>query len=92
MSSDDDGEWGVGMAEEGPSTLAPADRRQSRRNITPRSYSNLLKSDSEDEDTADESTGKPAAAIPSNQGNQGFGFVLFFPFLPPSCVSINTQI
>ncbi|XP_029920057.1 histone-lysine N-methyltransferase 2B isoform X2 [Myripristis murdjan] len=67
MSSDDDGEWGVGMAEEGPSTLTPADRRQSRRNITPRSYSNLLKSDSEDEDTADESAAKPAAATPSNQ-------------------------
>uniref|UniRef100_UPI003AADCCE6 histone-lysine N-methyltransferase 2B n=1 Tax=Centroberyx gerrardi TaxID=166262 RepID=UPI003AADCCE6 len=67
MSSDEDGEWGVGTGEEGSSTVTPGDRRQSRRNIKPRSYSSLLKSESEEEETAEKATVKPTAAAPSNQ-------------------------
>lgn len=49
-------------------------RKQSLRNITPRSYSSLLKSESEEEeeeeqwDKAEKSTVKPNVAADSNQG------------------------
>ncbi|CAL8297980.1 unnamed protein product [Lota lota] len=43
--------------------VPPGDRRHSRRNITPRSYSNLLRSESDDESEAEERTVKPAHAI-----------------------------
>ncbi|KAM4630890.1 histone-lysine N-methyltransferase 2B [Polymixia lowei] len=65
-SSDDDGEWASKAAEEGSSTVTAGDRRHSRRNITPRSYSSLLKSESEGE-ADEESTVKPTAVAPSCQ-------------------------
>ncbi|KAJ3609396.1 hypothetical protein NHX12_023919 [Muraenolepis orangiensis] len=47
-----------------PSASAnPGDRRHSRRNITPRSYSNLLRSESDDESEPEERTVKPAYAV-----------------------------
>ncbi|XP_028249715.1 histone-lysine N-methyltransferase 2B isoform X2 [Parambassis ranga] len=69
MSSSDDANWGRGDAGEGSPSVA----RKSLRNITPRSYSSLLKSDSEEEDgveektKADKSMGKTIAASASNQ-------------------------
>lgn len=69
--------WEEGEAEEGldPATpgdcLSPSTRKQPRRNVTPRSYSSLLKSDS-DEDTGGEAAVKSPVknpVAPSNQGN-----------------------
>ena len=58
--------------------MTPGVRKQSLRNITPRSYSSLLKSESDDEGESEEEkpTVKPNLAAVSNQGNGG-SFVLF---------------
>ncbi|XP_008282049.1 histone-lysine N-methyltransferase 2B isoform X2 [Stegastes partitus] len=78
VSSSDDTNWKYGG--EGSSSMALGVRKQSLRNITPRSYSSLLKSESEDEeeeeeaeeeeqqeDKADKSTVKPNVATACNQ-------------------------
>lgn len=75
VSSSDDANWRFGGAGEGSSSMAPGVRKQSLRNITPRSYSSLLKSESEDEEgdeqavKAEKSTVKQNLAAGSNQGN-----------------------
>ncbi|XP_039977815.1 histone-lysine N-methyltransferase 2B [Xiphias gladius] len=72
MSSSDDVNWGFGGAGEGSFSMELGVRKQSLRNITPRSYSSLLKSESEEEegeeeeDKDDKST-KPNVATASNQ-------------------------
>lgn len=74
MSSSDDANWRFGGADEGLSSMSTGVRKQSLRNITPRSYSRLLKSESEEEDEeggqdkADKTTVKPNVAAASNQG------------------------
>ncbi|XP_026155382.1 histone-lysine N-methyltransferase 2A isoform X2 [Mastacembelus armatus] len=50
VSSSDDVNWSFGGSGEGPLSLEPGVRKQSLRNITPRSYSSLLKSESEEEE------------------------------------------
>ncbi|KAI3358673.1 hypothetical protein L3Q82_015076 [Scortum barcoo] len=72
VSSGDDANWRVGGAEEASSSMEPGVRKQSLRNITPRSYSSLLKSESEEEegeeeDNADKSAVKPNVAAANNQ-------------------------
>ncbi|XP_070777460.1 histone-lysine N-methyltransferase 2B [Enoplosus armatus] len=74
VSSSDDTNWRFGGAGEGSSSMAPGVRKQSLRNITPRSYSSLLKSESEEEEEeeqeekANKSTVKPnVVAVASNQ-------------------------
>ncbi|XP_069372844.1 histone-lysine N-methyltransferase 2B isoform X3 [Paralichthys olivaceus] len=74
MSSSDTGNWEFGVEGEGPSSVTPGIRKQSLRNITPRSYSSLLKSESEEEEgieekgDEDKSTAKAnVAAAASNQ-------------------------
>lgn len=74
MSSSDDANWGLEGAGEGSSSMAPGVRKQSLRNITPRSYSSLLKSESEEEEgeeehKANKSPVKPTVAAASSQGN-----------------------
>ncbi|XP_045913777.1 histone-lysine N-methyltransferase 2B isoform X2 [Micropterus dolomieu] len=62
-----------GGSEEGSSSMAPGVRKLSLRNIAPRSYSSLLKSESEEEEgeeqeeKADKSTVKPNVVATSNQ-------------------------
>lgn len=74
MSSSDDANGGFEAAGEGSSSMVPRVRKHSLRNITPRSYSSLLKSESEDEEEeeeqvkADKQTVKPTVAAASNQG------------------------
>lgn len=75
MSSGDKEDWG-GSGEGLPSATT-AVRKHSLRNITPRSYSSLLKSESDDEDDSeseeekpDKLTVKPNVAALRNQGNQ----------------------
>ncbi|XP_078124346.1 histone-lysine N-methyltransferase 2B isoform X3 [Sander vitreus] len=72
VSSSDDANWGFEGAGEGSSSMAPGVRKQSLRNITPRSYSSLLKSESEEEEgeeehKANKSPVKPTVAAASNQ-------------------------
>ncbi|KAM8840679.1 histone-lysine N-methyltransferase 2B isoform 2-T2 [Spinachia spinachia] len=50
VSSSDDANWNFGGGGEGSSSMELGVRKQSLRNITPRSYSSLLKSESEEED------------------------------------------
>ncbi|XP_076610280.1 histone-lysine N-methyltransferase 2B isoform X4 [Chaetodon auriga] len=72
-SSSDDANGGFEWAGEGSSSMAPGVRKQSLRNITPRSYSSLLKSESEEEeeegeqDRKEKQTVKPTVAAASNQ-------------------------
>ncbi|XP_067468836.1 histone-lysine N-methyltransferase 2B isoform X2 [Thunnus thynnus] len=71
-SSGDNADWGIGGSGEGSSSMTPRVRKQSLRNITPRSYSSLLKSESEDEEESEEEktdkpTVKPNLAAVSNQ-------------------------
>lgn len=74
MSSSDDRNWTFTGVGEGSPLMASGVRKQSLRNITPRSYSSLLISESEEEeeeeqqDKADKSTAKPNVAAVSNQG------------------------
>ncbi|XP_050923300.1 histone-lysine N-methyltransferase 2A isoform X2 [Lates calcarifer] len=69
--SSDDTNWGG--AGGGSSSMVPGVRKQSLRNITPRSYSSLLKSESEEEEgegeeeKADKPTAKPNVVAASNQ-------------------------
>ncbi|KAM3595774.1 uncharacterized protein V6R79_002613 [Siganus canaliculatus] len=74
VSSSDDANWGFEKADEGASPAEPSVRKQSLRNITPRSYSSLLKSESEEEEDEeaqqekpDESSAKPNVAAGSSQ-------------------------
>ncbi|XP_044028577.1 histone-lysine N-methyltransferase 2B isoform X2 [Siniperca chuatsi] len=73
VSRSDDANWRFGGAGEGSSSMAPGVRKQSLRNITPRSYSSLLISESDEEDgeelenKADKSTVKPNVSAASNQ-------------------------
>ncbi|XP_028978530.2 histone-lysine N-methyltransferase 2A isoform X2 [Esox lucius] len=76
QSNSDEGpeSWGEGEAEAGsvPGTprdvLIPSTRKQPRRNVTPRSYSSLLKSESEDdEDTDGENQVKKNSVAPGSQ-------------------------
>ena len=75
MSSSDTGNWELGGEGEAPSAVTPGIRKQSLRNITPRSYSSLLKSESEEEEgigeeaDEDKSTVKANVAAASKQGN-----------------------
>lgn len=67
VSSSDEGNWSVGGDGEGSSLGLPGIRKKSLRNITPRSYSSLLKSESEEDEEdrdnkADKSTFKTKAA------------------------------
>lgn len=76
VSSSDDTNWGFEDADEGSSSMALGVRKQSLRNITPRSYSSLLKSESEEEGEDVKPVKSPvkpnvaaAAAAASNDGN-----------------------
>ncbi|XP_028452773.1 histone-lysine N-methyltransferase 2B isoform X2 [Perca flavescens] len=78
VSSSDDANWGFEGAGEGSSSMAPGVRKQSLRNITPRSYSSLLKSESEEEEEehkANKSPVKPTVAAASNQDLQDGGLL-----------------
>ncbi|KAG7240990.1 hypothetical protein INR49_026168 [Caranx melampygus] len=74
-SGGEDANWGAGDAGEGSSTTMPGVRKQSLRNITPRSYSSLLNSESEgeeekgdeEEDRTNKSADKPNVAATSIQ-------------------------
>jgi len=69
--SAEDENWRV--AGEASSATAPVIRKHCLRNITPRSYSSLLKSESdEEEDKADASVVKQPVAAAIKQGNRGF--------------------
>lgn len=50
VSSSDEGNWSGGGDDEGSSLVLPGIRKKSLRNITPRSYSSLLKSESEEDE------------------------------------------
>lgn len=78
--------WGSKLSDNGLSSVTSGERKHSLRNITPRSYSSLLKSDSEGEDSAEDSTVKPTAAAQSNQGIYGFMTG------PPVCVSVFVTV
>ncbi|XP_005740681.1 histone-lysine N-methyltransferase 2B isoform X2 [Pundamilia nyererei] len=74
VTSSDDTNWTSGKPAEGTSSMTLGVRKHSLRNITPRSYSSLLKSESEDEgdeeegeDRTDKSTVKPNVAAANNQ-------------------------
>ncbi|KAL7381507.1 hypothetical protein ABVT39_006987 [Epinephelus coioides] len=69
VSGSDDTNWGFEDADEGSSTMVPGVRKQSLRNITPRSYSSLLKSESEEEEEEEEEKGDKLEVKPtvSNQ-------------------------
>ncbi|XP_065326800.1 histone-lysine N-methyltransferase 2B-like isoform X2 [Pelmatolapia mariae] len=73
VTSSEDTNWTSGKPAEGTSSMALGVRKHSLRNITPRSYSSLLKSESEDEDEeegedrTDKSTVKPNVAAANNQ-------------------------
>lgn len=67
VSSSDEGNWSVGGDGEASSLALPGIRKKSLRNITPRSYSSLLKSESEEdeedrENKAEKSTFKTKVA------------------------------
>lgn len=49
MSSSDDGNWGAGQSSTKRSLAPTKIRKHSLRDITPRSFSNLLKSESDEE-------------------------------------------
>ncbi|XP_068431284.1 histone-lysine N-methyltransferase 2B isoform X2 [Clinocottus analis] len=57
LSGEDDN-WKVDGAGDGSSSMAPAVRKHSLRNITPRSYSSLLKSESEEEEEEEDKAEK----------------------------------
>ncbi|KAM9340231.1 histone-lysine N-methyltransferase 2B [Symphorus nematophorus] len=73
VSSSDDAPWGFEGAGETSSLMVPGVKKHSLRNITPRSYSSLLKSESEEEEgeeeqhKTDKSAVKPSVAAASNQ-------------------------
>ncbi|XP_010787145.1 histone-lysine N-methyltransferase 2B-like isoform X2 [Notothenia coriiceps] len=73
VSGSEDTSWKSRVAAEGSTSKAPALRKHSLRNITPRSYSSLLKSESEDEEgvedkyKADKSPVKMAVASDNKQ-------------------------
>lgn len=73
VSSSDDANWRSGDAGKGSSSMALGVRKHSLRNIAPRSYSSLLKSESEEEEEEEEktvkSTVKPNVAATVKQGN-----------------------
>nr|XP_033492482.1 histone-lysine N-methyltransferase 2B isoform X2 [Epinephelus lanceolatus] len=69
VSGSDDANWGFEDADEGSSTMVPGVRKQSLRNITPRSYSSLLKSESEEEEEEEEEKGDKLEVKPT-AGNQ----------------------
>ncbi|XP_076005868.1 histone-lysine N-methyltransferase 2B isoform X2 [Genypterus blacodes] len=69
-SRSDDVNWGSKMSGNGLSSVTSGERKQSLRNITPRSYSSLLKSESEGEESAEDSIVKPSAAAAAAQSNQ----------------------
>lgn len=79
VSSSDDGNWSFGgHTEDAPSTVTVV-RKQSLRNITPRSYSSLLKSESEEEEEEKEQelqptkpSVKPNVTAAGNQGIYNF--------------------
>lgn len=63
VSSSDEGNWSVGGDGEGSTLVLPGIRKKSLRNITPRSYSSLLKSESEeDEEEQENKADKPKVA------------------------------
>ncbi len=75
VSSSDDADQKHGGEDEGSSSMALGVRKQSLRNITPRSYSSLLKSESEEEEEeeeqqekADKCTARSSVAAAGNQG------------------------
>lgn len=66
MSSSEDGNWSYGGEGGVSSSTATGVRKQSLRNITPRSYSSLLKSESEDEEGGEEQEKAEKSAFKSN--------------------------
>ncbi|XP_061598304.1 histone-lysine N-methyltransferase 2B isoform X4 [Cololabis saira] len=69
--SSTDEKWSCADAEEGSSSMVSGIRKKSLRNVKLRSYSSLLKSESEeetDDDKSDKSTFKPNVPVVSNQG------------------------
>ncbi|XP_051245478.1 histone-lysine N-methyltransferase 2B isoform X2 [Dicentrarchus labrax] len=89
VSSSDDSNWRFGGAGEGSSSMALGVQKHSLRNITPRSYSSLLKSESEEEEEEEQgdkavkqSTVKPSVASANQDpASQDGGSV---PNIPPS--------
>ncbi len=77
-SSSDDVDQKFGRAaDERSSSMASRVRKHSLRNITPRSYSSLLKSETEEEEEeeeqeAEKGTERPNVAAASKQGRQSF--------------------
>ncbi|KAM6904011.1 histone-lysine N-methyltransferase 2B isoform 2-T2 [Lycodopsis pacificus] len=70
LSGSEDANWRFEGADGGSPSMLPGVRKQSLRNITPRSYSSLLKSESEEEeeeDKAHKSPAKPTVAAASKQ-------------------------
>nr|XP_046273400.1 histone-lysine N-methyltransferase 2B isoform X2 [Scatophagus argus] len=69
VAGSDDANWSFGEEGEGSSSVSTGVRKQSLRNITPRSYSSLLKSESEEEgeELEDKSTVKPSVAAASKE-------------------------
>ncbi|XP_075962065.1 histone-lysine N-methyltransferase 2B isoform X4 [Anarhichas minor] len=69
LSGSEDANWWFEGADGGSPSMLPGVRKQSLRNITPRSYSSLLKSESEEEeeDKAHKSPVKPTVAAASKQ-------------------------
>ncbi|KAM6899546.1 histone-lysine N-methyltransferase 2B-like [Xenentodon cancila] len=68
--SSTDEKWSCGEADEGSSSMVSGIRKKSLRNVKLRSYSSLLKSESDEEtedDKSDQSTIKPNLAVVSNQ-------------------------
>lgn len=79
VSSSDDGNWNFGGQIEDASSTVPGVRKHSLRNITPRSYSSLLKSESEEEEEEKEQelqptklSVKPNVTAAGNQGIYNF--------------------
>ncbi|XP_029023836.1 histone-lysine N-methyltransferase 2B [Betta splendens] len=71
MSSSDDGNWRSVDADKELPTLGLGVRKQSLRNIAPRSYSSLLKSESEEEEDEKEEKTAPKSTIKPNEADSG---------------------
>uniref|UniRef100_A0A3Q3KFA8 [histone H3]-lysine(4) N-methyltransferase n=1 Tax=Monopterus albus TaxID=43700 RepID=A0A3Q3KFA8_MONAL len=77
ISSSDDANWRFGGAGEKSSSMEPGVRKLSLRNITPRSYSSLLKSESEDEEEGGEEEEKEKMNKPTVKPNVAAFRVIF---------------
>lgn len=86
-SNSEDGNLELG-ADEGSSSMAVGVRKQSLRNIAPRSYSSLLKSESEEEeeDTIEKPTSKSNNAAANNQGRNTTTHLLTIKAIQATCI------